>query len=126
MEYCFFIIFITLASFLLMSARDFGVTYLGLEIQTLALLAFVNIGRRSGVTVESGLRYFINTAFASVALLFGLSILYLMAGTLDSFGLVKLLSLFPQEPVLYNTVIGSLVLVFFAIFFKLTLVPFHY
>lgn len=128
-EYSILILFITLASFLLISSTNLAFAFVAMELQTLSLVAFAYIGhQRKTLTAEATFRYFVNAAFASVSFLFAISILYAITGTLQ----IEQLALFFQTQVFTSItpflvlIIVSAVLLFFALFFKLTLAPFHH
>lgn len=128
LEYSILILLVTLASLILLSAQDLSLIFLAMELQTLSLVAFSYIGHGSpqAVMVEAVLRYFFNTSYASVSFLFGLSLLYAVTGSLhlDIIPLVFTL-LYPVDTVYFPLIFLILVLLFYPIFFKLTLVPFH-
>lgn len=128
-EYCLFVLFITLASFLLISANNLAFAFVAMEMQTLALVSFALIGHNKirSVTTEAVFRYFVNASYASVTILFGLSICYALFGTLQIDELTALLQV-EQMSSLARTafIILAVILVFFGVFFKLTLAPFHH
>lgn len=127
-EYSIFILFITLASFLMMSAHDLAFAFIAMELQTLSLIALAFIGHsRKALAAEAVFRYFFNASFASVSFLFGSSILYCFFGSLqlDQLALlIKNASSFSTG--FFYLFILALILLFFAFFFKLTLAPFHH
>jgi NADH-quinone oxidoreductase subunit N len=128
-EYCLFVLFITLASLLLISANNLAFAFIAMEMQTLALVAFALIGhvKARSVTTEAVFRYFVNASFASVTILFGLSVLYALFGTLQIDELGSLLLMENSSSLARKAfVILAVVAVFFGIFFKLTLAPFHH
>jgi NADH-quinone oxidoreductase subunit N len=57
--------------------------YIGVELLSLSLYALVAFDRDSGVAAEAAIKYFVLGALASGTLLFGMSVLYGMTGTLD-------------------------------------------
>ena len=74
--------FFTLAMFVLLgisvmvSANNFLVVYLGLELMSLSLYALVALRRDHGVSTEAAMKYFVLGALASGFLLYGLSMMY--------------------------------------------------
>lgn len=128
LEYSILILLVTLASLVLLSAQDLSLIFLAMELQTLSLVAFSYIGHGSpqAVMVEAVLRYFFNTSYASVSFLFGLSLLYAVTGSLHLDTIPLFLTLLcPVHTVYYPLIFLSMVLLFYPIFFKLTLAPFH-
>jgi NADH-quinone oxidoreductase subunit N len=67
----------------LISANSLITVYLGIELLSLSLYAMVAFDRESGIAAESAIKYFVLGAISSGALLYGMSMLYGMSGTLD-------------------------------------------
>lgn len=57
--------------------------YLGLELMSLSLYALVALSRDDGVASEAAMKYFVLGAIASGSLLFGLSMIYGITGSLN-------------------------------------------
>jgi len=120
--------FFTLAMFVLLgisvmvSANNFLVIYLGLELMSLSLYALVALRRDHGVSTEAAMKYFVLGALASGFLLYGMSMMYGATGSL-------------AIPDVFNAIgtgrINGAVLTFGLVFivaglgFKLGAVPFH-
>ncbi|HSW03288.1 NADH-quinone oxidoreductase subunit NuoN [Aquabacterium sp.] len=120
--------FFTLAMFVLLgisvmvSANNFLVIYLGLELMSLSLYALVALRRDHGLSTEAAMKYFVLGALASGFLLYGLSMMYGATKSLDI-------------PEVFNAIgrgnINTTVLTFGVVFivsglaFKLGVVPFH-
>jgi NADH-quinone oxidoreductase subunit N len=106
----------------LVSAHSLLTIYLGLELMSLSLYAMVALQRDSGSASEAAMKYFVLGAMASAMLLYGMSMLYGVTGSLD-LGVIS-------ERV-GGVAANSLVLVFGLVFliigiaFKLGAVPFH-
>ena len=81
--------FFTLALFVLLgicvmvSANNFLVVYLGLELMSLSLYALTALRRDHAVATEAAMKYFVLGALASGFLLYGLSMMYGATGSLD-------------------------------------------
>jgi len=67
----------------MISANSLLTVYLGLELQALALYALVALRRDDTRATEAAMKYFVLGALASGFLLYGMSMLYGAAGTLD-------------------------------------------
>ena len=65
------------------SAANLLTIYVGVELLSLSLYALVAFDRDSGVAAEAAMKYFVLGAIASGTLLYGMSVLYGMTGTLD-------------------------------------------
>jgi NADH-quinone oxidoreductase subunit N len=94
--------------------------YIGVELLSLSLYALVAFDRDSGIAAEAAIKYFVLGALASGTLLFGMSVLYGLTGTLD---LATITAELGDDPGLGFILAVSFVVV--AIAFKFGAVPFH-
>ncbi len=102
------------------SAANLLTIYVGVELLSLSLYAIVAFDRDSGIAAEAAMKYFVLGAIASGTLLYGMSVMYGMAGTLE---LGALSSRLGDDPGLGFILAASFVVV--AIAFKFGAVPFH-
>ena len=115
-------LFAVLGMMVLTSAHSLLTIYLGLELLSLSLYAMVALNRDSPTASEAAMKYFVLGALASGMLLYGMSMLYGVTGTLN---------LSEMSRVVADLGGNQLVLVFGLVFvvvgtaFKLGLVPFH-
>ncbi|HYC08482.1 MAG TPA: NADH-quinone oxidoreductase subunit NuoN [Steroidobacteraceae bacterium] len=109
-----------LGIFVLVSANNLVTVYLGVELLALSVYAMVAFDRDSGVSAESAVKYFVLGAIASGALLYGMSLIYGLTGTLDLGEIATRLHA-PFHP----GVILGLTFIVVAVAFKLGAVPFH-
>jgi NADH-quinone oxidoreductase subunit N len=96
--------------------------YLGLELLSLSLYALVALQRDSLQSSEAAMKYFVLGALASGMLLYGMSMLYGVTGTLDLPDLLIKVSVAGDKRLL---LVFGLVFVLVGISFKLGVVPFH-
>src|SRR5271169_4862117 len=82
-EYFVLGLFATLGAMVLISAGSLITLYLGLELMSLCLYAMVAFDRDSGIAAESVIKYFVLGSMASGTLLYGMSIIYGMTGSLE-------------------------------------------
>ena len=82
-EYFILGLFALLGIMVMISANSLLILYLGLELLSLALYALVAFDRESSVAAESAMKYFVLGAIASGTLLYGISVLYGVTGTVD-------------------------------------------
>ena len=68
---------------MLVSANSMLTVYLGVELLALSVYAMVAFDRDTGIAAEAAMKYFVLGAIASGMLLYGMSILYGITGTLD-------------------------------------------
>ena len=73
----------------MISAHSLLPLYLGLEILALSQYTLVAFNRDSAVSAEAAMKYFVLGAIASGTLLYGISLLYGLTGTLDIDALAK-------------------------------------
>jgi NADH-quinone oxidoreductase subunit N len=109
-----------LGVFVLASANSLLTLYVGVELLALSVYALVAFDRENGVAAESAMKYFVLSSLASGILLYGMSMIYGMTGTLS---LDQLAATLHGSPNL--GVILGLVLMVVAVAFKLGAVPFH-
>jgi len=109
-----------LGVFVLVSANSLVTVYLGVELLALSVYAMVAFDRDSGVSAESAMKYFVLGAIASGMLLYGMSLIYGLTGTLDLGEIAARL----HAPLTPGVVLG-LTFIVVAVAFKLGAVPFH-
>jgi NADH-quinone oxidoreductase subunit N len=109
-----------LGIFVLIAANSLLTLYLGVELLALSVYAMVAFDRDSGVGAESAMKYFVLGAIASGALLYGMSLVYGLTGTLQ---LDEIAARLPATPPA-GLVLG-LTFIVVAVAFKLGAVPFH-
>ncbi|HEU4589450.1 MAG TPA: NADH-quinone oxidoreductase subunit NuoN [Steroidobacteraceae bacterium] len=109
-----------LGVFVLISANSLLTVYIGVEILALSLYAMIAFDRESGIAAESAMKYFVLGAIASGMLLYGMSLIYGLNGTLNLDDLATKAS---GDPSL--GVILGLVFIVVGVAFKFGAVPFH-
>lgn len=114
-------LFGVLGMMILVSAHNFLTVYLGLELLSLCMYAMVAMQRDSANASEAAMKYFVLGAIASGMLLYGMSILYGVTGTLD-LGLINARLPDVQDKILLSF---GMVFLIVGIAFKLGAVPFH-
>lgn len=82
-EYYVLGLFATVGGMVLISAGSLITLYLGLELMSLCLYAMVAFDRESGIAAESAIKYFVLGSMASGTLLYGMSIVYGVTGSLE-------------------------------------------
>ena len=109
-----------LGIFVLISAGSLLTVYLGVELLALSVYAMVAFDRESGVAAESAMKYFVLGAIASGMLLYGMSIIYGLTGTLSLAGIAAALTASHSLGVILG-----LAFIVVAVAFKFGAVPFH-
>ncbi|MDO5086841.1 MAG: NADH-quinone oxidoreductase subunit N, partial [Comamonadaceae bacterium] len=115
-------LFSLLGGFVMMSANNFLLIYLGLELMTLASYALVALRRDHAPASEAAMKYFVLGAMASGFLLYGLSMMYGATGTLDIGGVFQAVA---SGQVQKQVLVFGLVFIVAGLAFKFGVVPFH-
>ncbi|HMM86347.1 MAG: NADH-quinone oxidoreductase subunit NuoN [Gammaproteobacteria bacterium] len=120
--------FFTLAMFSLLgisvmvSANNFLVIYLGLEVMSLSLYALVALRRDDAQATEAAMKYFVLGALASGFLLYGLSMMYGATGSLQH---AEVFDAIQSGRINQEVLVFGLVFVVAGLAFKFGAVPFH-
>lgn len=115
-------LFSTLGMLVMVSANHLLTIYLGLELMSLALYAMVAMHRDSMNATEAAMKYFILGALASGMLLYGMSILYGITGSLV---LDNIAAAVADPEANINVFSFALVFIVIGVAFKFGAVPFH-
>ena len=108
-----------LGMYFMISAGDFLMFYLGLELSTLpiaALAAYETANRKSS---EAGIKLILSAALASGVSLFGISMLYATTGSIYFNDIIEVITS-------TNLTILGFIFFFAGLAFKISLVPFHF
>jgi NADH-quinone oxidoreductase subunit N len=108
-----------LGMYFMISAGDFLMFYIGLELSTLPVAALVAWETSKRISSEAGVKFILSAGLASGVSLFGISLLYAATGSIyfaDVIGVITTTNL---------TILGF-VLFFSGLAFKISLVPFHF
>ncbi len=108
-----------LGIYFMISAGDFLMFYLGLELSTLPIAALAAYETTKRISSESGIKLILSSAFASGITLFGISMLYATTGSIYFSEIAQMLTS-------ANLTLLGVVLLFAGISFKISLVPFHF
>lgn len=121
-EYYILGLFGVLGMTIMISAHSFLTIYLGLELMSLSMYAMVAFNRDSAVSTESAMKYFVLGAIASGMLLYGMSMVYGVTGSLDLHTIATYIGTHGAKNVVLSF---GLVFLVVGIAFKLGAVPFH-
>lgn len=120
-EFYLLVLFSVLGMFLLVSSTNFIMLYLGLELLALSGYALVALDRDSPIASEAAMKYFVVGAIASGLLLYGMSILYGISGSLQIDEIATAVAYGQSKAVLAF----ALTFVIVGLAFKFGAVPFH-
>lgn len=117
-EFYFLTLTTLLGMYFMISAGNFLIFYIGLEMASIPLAALAALDKYNQKSAEAGAKYILTAAFSSGLLLFGLSLIYGTCGTLYFVDIPTMIRANPLQIMAF---------VFFAVglFFKISLVPFH-
>jgi len=122
-EYYILGLFSVVGMLVMASAYSFLTIYLGLELLSLSLYAMVALDKESSRAVEASMKYFVMGAMASGLLLYGISMVYGMTGSIripDISHLVEHMNHNQQLAILLG-----LIFILSGMVFKFGAVPFH-
>ncbi|MBA5874103.1 MAG: NADH-quinone oxidoreductase subunit NuoN [Nitrospira sp. CR1.2] len=121
-EYYGFILLALAGMMVMVSGADLLTIYLGTELMSLSLYVMAGLKRTEARSLEASAKYFVLGAFSSGILLYGISLLYGLAGSTSLSVIAEAITMQgTSNPIL------SLALVLLAVGFgfKLAVVPFH-
>lgn len=113
-----------LGLFILSSSNDLLSVYLSLELTTFSFYILTLSIRTSSFSVEAALKYFILGALSSSLLVFGISLIYGLTGTINLNHFI-VLNIGTYDPYLTFAIQISFILFSVGLLFKLGSVPFH-
>jgi len=108
-----------LGMYFMISAGDFLMFYLGLELSTLPVAALVAWETSKRISSEAGVKFILSAGLASGVSLFGISLLYAATGSIYFDVITGVITS-------SNLTILGFVLFFAGLAFKISLVPFHF
>ena len=115
-------LFSLLGQMVMISANNLLVVYVGLELMSLSLYALAALRRDAPGATEAAIKYFVLGALASGFLLYGMSMIYGGAGTLDIGEISRKLSLGQVNQTVF---VFGVVFIVAGLAFKFGAVPFH-
>ncbi len=134
-EYYALVLFATVGMMFLGSGYDLISLYIALELMALTFYVLVAFTKRQRRSNEAGMKYFLLGAFSSGILLYGMSLLYGIAGSTnlgvigqavnDAF--LKINAAAPDDPIrgLRGLLFVGMIALAAGLFFKVAAVPFH-
>ncbi len=114
--------FTLLGILVMLSANNFHVVYLGLEMMSLSLYALTAMRRDHAPATEAAMKYFVLGALASGFLLYGLSMMY---GATGSLAIPEVFKAIGEGTINKAVLVLGTVFVVSGLAFKLGAVPFH-
>lgn len=121
-EYYALIILSTIGMMLLVSTENLLMLFVALELTSLCLYVLAAFDEKSKASAEAGMKYFLFGGMSSAFLLFGISYLYGLTGTLELSLIADAMGSHGSDP-LMNV---ALIMIVIGFGFKLAAVPFHF
>lgn len=121
-EFYVLALFAIVGMMLMVSSANMLMLYLGLELLSLCMYALVAFHRDNRLASEAAMKYFVLGAIASGMLLFGMSLLYGLSGSLQFADIATAVASDADHKV---GMAFALVFIVVALAFKLGAVPFH-
>jgi len=122
-EYYALLIALTLGGFLMASSVNLLMMYLALELSSLSSYVLAGYFKKSNRSSEAALKYVIYGGVSSGLMLFGISLIYGICGSLDMFAISAYLS---ANPVNLITLLIAIFLMLAGFGYKISAVPFHF
>ena len=121
-EFYMLVVSTLLGMYMMMSAGHFLLFYLGLEMASIPMACLVALDKRRHNSAEGAAKFILTATFSSGIMLYGISFLYGVCGTLYFDDVARELAMGWHRPL----AIMALVFFFSGLGFKISLVPFHF
>ena len=124
-EYYAFILFATTGMMVMVSGADLLVIFLGLELTALSFYILIGFKRFEVKSLEAAAKYFVLGSFSSGILLFGISLLFGLAGTTNLEVLSGLFAAMGAAGEFDPVWILAMIMLVVGFGFKVAVIPFH-
>ena len=134
-ELCSLILLSIISLVILTCVNDFLCLFMCIELQSLSFYVLACFRKKSDFSIEAGVKYFITGAIASCMMLFGISLIYGITGTLNfveikqivlSMSVSKLTDITAHNTATYVSLHLGILFLMSALFFKLGVAPLHF
>lgn len=120
-EFFVIIIFAALGMMIMASANDLITLYIGLELMTISFIILTAYDKKNIKSAEAGTKYILISAMSTGVLLYGMSLLYGLSGSVNFPDIISFLKTGNN----HSMVVLAIVLVIAGFGFKISAVPFH-
>jgi NADH-quinone oxidoreductase subunit N len=120
-EYLAIILLATIGLMLLVGSEELLMIFIGLELLGLSLYVMAAFDKSDVRSAEAGLKYFLFGSTSSAFTLFGISLIYGMAGSTGLAAIAEKLAAAPAQPLLATGIVMTLI----GFAFKIAAAPFH-
>lgn len=122
-EFFILLVGVLIGGMLLISANNLLVTYIGIETLSILSYALASFNKRDERSSEAGLKYSLYGGVVSAVMLFGMSHIFGMFGTLNFTEMIPIMSSLTEGQV--NILIPSFLFFMAGIAYKIACFPFH-
>jgi len=125
-EFYMLVISTLLGMYIMISSGNFLMFFLGLETASVPMACLVALDKMKKQSAEAAAKYILTATFSSGVMLYGISFLYGVTGTLYFDDMAKTIADSAFWTADWALLIAGLVFFFSGLGFKLSLVPFHF
>ncbi len=110
---------------IMISANSLLMLYLGIELLSLSLYALIGFNKKSSLSSEAAIKYYVLGAMSSGILLFGISLIYGFTGSIAYDDIASQLINIDMNSVDYIAIIFGIIFITASLCFKFGAAPFH-
>ena len=114
-----------IGTMIMISANSLLMLYLGIELLSLSLYALIGFNKKSSLSSEAAIKYYVLGAMASGILLFGISLIYGFTGSIGYDDIASQLINIDINSVDYIAIIFGIIFITASLCFKFGAAPFH-
>ena len=114
-----------IGTMIMISANSLLMLYLGIELLSLSLYALIGFNKKSSLSSEAAIKYYVLGAMSSGILLFGISLIYGFTGSITYDGIASQLVNIDMNSVDYIAIIFGIIFITASLCFKFGAAPFH-
>ena len=114
-----------IGTMIMISANSLLMLYLGIELLSLSLYALIGFNKKSSLSSEAAIKYYVLGAMSSGILLFGISLIYGFTGSIAYDDIASQLINIDMNSVDYIAIIFGIIFITASLCFKFGAAPFH-
>ena len=114
-----------IGTMIMISANSLLMLYLGIELLSLSLYALIGFNKKSSLSSEAAIKYYVLGAMSSGILLFGISLIYGFTGSIAYDDIASQLINIDMDSVDYIAIIFGIIFITASLCFKFGAAPFH-
>ena len=114
-----------IGTMIMISANSLLMLYLGIELLSLSLYALIGFNKKSSLSSEAAIKYYVLGAMSSGILLFGISLIYGFTGSIAYDDIASQLTNIDMNSVDYIAIIFGIIFITASLCFKFGAAPFH-